>query len=64
MTAKITTSKATKIANNPNDKILKIIVTVFDKKVHSVKETFFVSKEDEVETLYESIVAKLREIMK
>src|SRR5215212_3891662 len=46
-------SKKKKITvNNLNDKILKIIVTVFDKK-NNAKENFLVSKEDESETLLE-----------
>jgi len=46
--------KNTEIANNLNDKILKIIVTVFYKdKNNNIKENFLVSKEDESEPLLE-----------
>jgi DNA polymerase I len=51
----IVSQKKTKIANNSNDKILKIIVTMFDKKDknNNIKENFLISKEDESETLLE-----------
>src|SRR4051812_39317267 len=45
--------KKTITADNLNDKILKIIVTVFDNKNNTIKENFLVSKEDESETLLE-----------
>jgi len=49
----IVSQKKTKIANNLDDKILKIIVSVFDKKNNNVKENFLILKEDESETLLE-----------
>jgi DNA polymerase I len=49
----IVSQRKTKIANDINDKILKIIVTNFDKNNNNIKETFVVSKEDESETLLE-----------
>src|SRR6185312_9496805 len=48
----IISKKKTITVNNLDDKILKIIVTVFDKK-NNAKENFLVSKEDESETLLE-----------
>jgi DNA polymerase-2 len=44
---------STKIVNNVDDKIVSIIVKVFDKENNDVKENFIVLKDDEQETLLE-----------